>query len=67
MKNYGHTWQWGENPEYTIDVCTHWSNWALLLEIGWLYYNDAVGNKNYGIDITFLCFHFGIDIWRWKN
>lgn len=67
MKNYGHTWQWGDNPEYTVDVCTHWHRWALPLSIdGWNFY-DGIDNKCYGIDVDFLCFHFSIEIWRWTE
>jgi len=67
MKNFGHTWQWGENPEYTIDVCTHWNWWALLLVISWNWYEDSLYNKCHTINIDFLCFHFSIEIWRWKK
>ena len=67
MKNYGHTWQWGKDPEYTIDVCTHWDKWALPLSISWRFFEDALYNKCHSIDISFLCFHFGIEMWRWDT
>lgn len=66
MKNYGHIWQWGTNPEYTIDVCVHWRHWALPLTINWSISN-ILHNKCRNIGINFLCFHFSIEIWRWKN
>lgn len=64
MKNYGYTWGWNKNPEYTINVCTHWNRWALPFVITWHYFNDARENKCYSFDITILCFHFDIEVWR---
>lgn len=63
--------RWGKNPEYTISVCSNF-NWysgelALPIKLAWWYSSDMRDNKNYDIAITFLCFRFGLEIWRWKN
>lgn len=67
MKDYEHTWQWGDNPEYTVSVCTHWNRWALPLIISWWSNDNALNSKCYAIDIEFLCFILSIEIWRWKK
>jgi len=67
MKNYGKTIQWGDNSEYTINICTHWSCWGLPFIIDWHYFNDAIENRCYNLDIHFLCFILSIEIWRWKE
>lgn len=59
MKNFGHIWEWGKNPEYTIDICTHWGRWALPLAI-----DHGSGNRHFFFAIQFLCFSFFIEIWR---
>jgi len=64
MKEYGRTWCWGKDGEYMIDACIHWSKWALPLVVNWWYFEDALYNKYYSVDVSFLCFHFGIEIWR---
>lgn len=66
MKNYGHTWQWGKNPEYIIDVGTRWNWWALPLSIGWSRF-EIQYDRCFSIAIRFLCFKFSIDIWRWNK
>ena len=45
MKNFGHTWQWDDNPEYTVSICTHWDWWGLPLVISWNKFIDVVNNK----------------------
>lgn len=67
MKNFGHTWQWGDNPEYTIDVCIHWDRWALPLMFDWLNFYDVEDYKCFNLNIYFLCFSFHLDFWRWKK
>lgn len=67
MKNYGHTWQWGDNPEYTINIWTNWDRWALPLVISWNRFTDGICNKNCSLDIGFLCFGFNIEVWRWNK
>lgn len=66
MKNYGHTWQWGDNPEYTVNVCTHWDRWALPLSIDWNRFTVQYSNS-YNFGIHFLCFSFSLEIWRWNR
>jgi len=63
--------QWGKNPEYTISVCSN-HNWfsgelALPIKLAWWNHVDALGNKNNDVSVTFLCFCFSLEIWRWKN
>jgi hypothetical protein len=63
--------QWGKNPEYSISICSNHNWWsgelALPVKLSWWNVTDAVGNKNNDIAITFLCFRFGLEIWRWKK
>lgn len=65
------TIQWGKNPEYTFSTCInyvwHGGEIALPFKITWWHYIDAVGHRNVEISLTFLCFRFGLEIWRWKK
>ena len=63
--------QWGNNPEYTITICHNWA-WhsgelALPIKLSWWNSVDAKDNKCNEIAITFLCFRFGLEIWRWNK
>jgi len=63
--------QWGKNPEYTFSICSnhHWYSGELALPIKLSWWNsiDTKGNKCNNISITFLCFYFGLEVWRWEN
>lgn len=63
--------QFGKNPEYTITICHNWT-WhsgelALPFKLSWWNSIGVMGSKNNEISITFLCFRFGLEIWRWKK
>jgi len=63
--------QFGDNPEYSISICSL-HNWysgelALPIKLSWWNVTDAAGYKATDIAITFLCFRFGLEIWRWKK
>lgn len=62
---------WGTYPRYTISICSN-HNWysgelALPIKLAWWNSTDVLGNKHNDISITFLCFRFGLEIWRWKK
>lgn len=65
------TFQWGKNTEYTITICSN-HNWysgelALPIKLSWWNCSDAKNNKCNDIAITFLCFYFSLEIWRWEK
>jgi len=63
--------QWGKNPEYNISICSnhHWwsGELALPIKLSWWNFEDAVGNKSNSVSILILCFHIGVEVWRWKD
>lgn len=64
--------QWGNNPEYTFTICSNHAWWysgelALPFKLSWWNVVDVKGSKCNDISITFLCFRFGLEIWRWKK
>lgn len=64
-------YQIGKNPEYTFTMCltanTYNGTLGLPLSISWWNNVDSVDNRNVAVAVTFLCFHFGVDIWKWKK
>lgn len=63
--------QWGDNPEYSISICSLHNWWggelALPIKLSWWNITDAIGNKNNEISITILCFRFSLEIWRYDR
>ena len=55
------TFQWGDNPEYTIETWYDLTSWKLLFGINWRYF---VVNKTkvFNLEIMFLCFGIKIEI-----
>lgn len=63
--------QLGKNPEFTFSICSL-HNWysgelALPFKLSWWNSVDTNGYGCYDIAITFLCFRFGLEIWRWEK
>jgi len=67
MKNYRYTWQWGNNPGYTINICVNQGYLALPLGITWWSAGKLPYNRCFSIGVDFLCFHFSIEIWKWRK
>lgn len=61
------TKQWGDNPEYTIDIWCGLTQWALPALINWRNYCDVKDNKCFTFEIGILCFGFSLEIWRWTE
>ena len=63
--------QWGNNPEYSISMCSLHNWWsgelALPIKLSWWNIIDAAGNRNNEISITILCFRFSLEIWRYSR
>lgn len=63
--------QFGDNPEYTITICHNWTRYcgelALPFKLSWWNSIDAMDNKCNEMSITFLCFRFGLEIWKWQK
>ncbi len=56
--------QWGKNPDYTIYLNIHLTQWALPLQISWQSWESMDGDVSCSIDINFLCFSFAIEVWK---
>jgi len=62
-------WQIGKNPEFTISAWFDIACWsgdiAIPFNVTWWNVKTADGHKNIDISVHFLCFGFGLDIWKW--
>jgi len=62
-----------KNWEVSFSLCHQlgtYGNFALPFHVSWWYSNDvlgAFGNRNFEISVYFLCFRFGVDIWKWRK
>ena len=61
------TFQWGKNPEHTIDLFKNLTYWALPLCVYWWNYCDVKENKCFNLEIKFLCFGFSYERWVWYD
>lgn len=63
--------QFGDNPEYTLSACINFAWYsgelALPFKLSWWNSITADGCKCNDIAITFLCFRFGLEIWRYSR
>jgi len=61
----------GKNPEFTFLACINARWWygsiALPFGLSWWYCADSEVGKNYEITMTFLCFHFSLEVWFCKE
>ena len=59
--------QFGKNPEFTINLFNDLTFWALPVSIEWSSYYAVVRAKSYFITLKILCFSFNLEIWKWKK
>lgn len=61
--------RWGKNPKFTFSIYHTYSCWngkiALPIGIDWWYTTCALNNKNLAVSITFFCFVFELERWKW--
>ena len=64
------TFQFGDNPEYTISICwnifSYSGHLALPFTITWWSCDAEIG-KNIDIALWFLGLRFGLEIWKWER
>ena len=58
--------QWGDNPDYTIETWHDFTNWKLPFGVNWRCW-VVNKHKNLNLEIMFLCFGIKFDIWRKQN
>ena len=60
------TFQWGDNPEYAIEMWYDLTSWKLPLGINWRRFvvNET---KSFTFELMFLCFGIQFEIWRYRK
>ena len=61
------TFQWGKNPDYTIETWHDFTNWKLPFGVNWRWFAGLTNSESFGIEFMFLCFGIQFEIWWWRK
>jgi hypothetical protein len=61
------TFQWGSNPEYTIETWYDFTSWKLPFGVSWRWFTGVINASSFSIEFMFLCFGIQLEIWQWRK